>query len=175
MAGFNPGTGQLLWRHPHATSASLNISMPLWSASERLLFISAGYGTGSRLIELQRHGPATIPVERWFNHRVRIHFGNALRVGSLIVGSSGDFGPMFLTAVHSSNGEIAWQDRTFVRAQLLLADGRLIILDEDGFLGLATVTPKGLQVHARVQVLESMPGRLQPWSARVCSSAIGKR
>ena len=47
-----------------------------------------------------------------------------------------------------------WQDRSFARAQLLYADGKLIILDEDGNLGLATVSPQGLKVLARAAVLE---------------------
>jgi hypothetical protein len=36
---------------------------------------------------------------------------------------------------------------------LLHADGKLIILDEDGNLGLATVSPAGLKVLARAEVL----------------------
>ena len=50
-------------------------------------------------------------------------------------------------------GKIAWQDRSFSRAQLLYADGKLIVLDEDGTLGLATVSPQGLKVLARAPVL----------------------
>ena len=49
-------------------------------------------------------------------------------------GSSGDFGPAFLSAVDMKTGRIAWQDRTFSRAHLLYADGKLILLDEDGTL-----------------------------------------
>ena len=46
-------------------------------------------------------------------------------------------------------GNIAWQDRSFARAQLLYADGKMVVLDEDGTLGLATVSPQGLKVlHA---------------------------
>jgi outer membrane protein assembly factor BamB len=154
VAGFDPTTGRELWQHPHSTTNSLNISMPLWSPADRSLFISAGYGTGSRMVELQPRGARTVPVQRWYNHRVSVHFSNAVRVGSLIIGSDGDFGPMFLTAMDVASGAIAWQDRTFTRSQLLVADGKLLILDEDGNLGLATVTPKGLQIHGRARILE---------------------
>ncbi len=71
-------------------------------------------------------------------------------------GSSGDFGPAFITAIDVSSGKIAWQDRAFSRAQLLYADGKLVILDEDGNLGLATITPQGLQVLAKASVLENL-------------------
>ena len=40
-------------------------------------------------------------------------------------------------------------------ARKLFADGRFIILDEDGALGLATPTPQGLIVHSRVEMLTS--------------------
>ena len=71
-------------------------------------------------------------------------------------GSSGDFGPAFLSAVDMKTGRIAWQDRTFSRAQLLYADGKLILLDEDGTLGLATISPQGLKVLARSSVLTNL-------------------
>jgi hypothetical protein len=70
--------------------------------------------------------------------------------------SSGDFGPAFLTGLNVKSGTVAWQDRAFARAQLLYADGKLIVLDEDGTLGLATVSPQGLKVLARAPILENV-------------------
>ncbi len=156
VAGFEPATGRVLWSHPHQTSASLNISTPLWSETDGLLFVSAGYGTGSRVLELRKTGETTTVTERWFNNRVRVHFGNAVRVGRFVIGSSGDFGPMFLTAVDIQTGAIAWQDRTFARAQLVVVYDKLLLLDEEGHLALCTVGAQGLQIHARARVLEPM-------------------
>lgn len=156
VTGLNPSTGDQLWLYPHSTSASLNISTPLWSGPDQQLFISAGYGTGSRLLDVKPRGTSTIAVQRWFNNRIRFHFSNAVRVGPLIIGSSGDFGPMFLTAVNAATGDVVWQDRTFARAQLLVADGKLLILDEEGRIGLATVSSSGLQILATAQVLTPM-------------------
>ena len=84
---------------------------------------------------------------------MRVHIGTVIRLGDYVYGSSGDFGPAFLTAIDMKTGRIAWQDRSFSRAQLLYADGKLIILDEDGRLGLATVSPAGIKVLARADVL----------------------
>jgi hypothetical protein len=36
-----------------------------------------------------------------------------------------------------------------------MAEGRLIILDEDGNLALASLSPEGLQVHAKVALLSN--------------------
>jgi hypothetical protein len=53
-------------------------------------------------------------------------------------------------------GRIVWQDRSFSRAQLLYADGKVILLDEDGNLGLVTVAPDGVKVLARSSVLQNV-------------------
>ena len=156
IGGFDPATGRMLWSHPHRTSASLNISTPLWSPADQLLFFSSAYGHGSRVLQLRRTGDKTDVTERWFNNRVRIHFGNTIRIGNLVIGSNGDFGPVSLTAIDPQTGTIVWQDRSFARAQLLYANGKLLILDEEGTLGLATVSAGGLQVLARARVLESI-------------------
>ncbi|MCH7996114.1 MAG: hypothetical protein IIB57_16940 [Planctomycetes bacterium] len=37
-----------------------------------------------------------------------------------------------------------------------MADGKLIILDEDGNLGLATATPDDFVVHSKAEVLEKV-------------------
>jgi hypothetical protein len=86
---------------------------------------------------------------------MRIHFTNAIRVGDLIYGSSGDFGPAPFTAVDVKTGKIMWRHRSFPRASALFADGRFIILDEDGHLILATATPEGLTVTSRVELLKN--------------------
>src|SRR5204862_6625983 len=110
----------------------------------------------SRAVELQRRVDRTPVADEWFSTRMRVHIGTVIRVGDYAYGSSGDFGPAFITAVDMKTGRIAWQDRSFSRAQLLYADGKLILLDEDGNLGLATVSPAGLKVLARAPILEHL-------------------
>ena len=71
------------------------------------------------------------------------------------VPANGDFGPSFLTAVHARRGEIAWQDRSFSKVNFLLADGKVIVLDEDGNLGLVTLSPEGIKVLSRAPVAKA--------------------
>lgn len=156
VAGVDPATGRTLWTHAHKTDWGLNISTPVWSAADHLLFVSSAYGAGSRMLELRQGAGQTRVTEKWFSNRMRVHIGTAIRLGGFVYASSGDFGPAFLSAVDVRTGTIAWQDRSFARAQLLHADGKLIILDEDGALGLATVSPQGLKVLARANVLANI-------------------
>jgi outer membrane protein assembly factor BamB len=156
VAGVDPDSGRVFWHVAHKTDWGLNISTPVWSPAEHLLFVSSAYSTGSRAIELRQAGGTTAVAEKWFSNRLRVHIGTIIRLGDHAYASSGDFGPAFLSAVDLKTGKIAWQDRSFSRAQLVYADGKLIILDEDGTLGLATVSPQGLKVLSRAAVLANV-------------------
>jgi outer membrane protein assembly factor BamB len=153
--GLDPATGEILWSHPHDTSGDMNISTPVWSDGN-LLFVSSAYDGGSRMMHLRRDGDRTLVEERWFTNQLRLHIGNAIRIGDAIVGSNGDFGPAFITALDVATGARLWQDRSFARAQFLHADGKLVILDEDGVLGLARASRDGLAVLARAPILDSV-------------------
>jgi hypothetical protein len=85
---------------------------------------------------------------------VRIHFGNAVRLGNRIYASSGDFGAAPFAAVDVNTGDTVWRDRSVSRSTLIGADGKLIVLDEDGNLAIATPGETGLTIHAKAQVLE---------------------
>ena len=156
VTGMDPATGRQLWTHPHKTDWGLNISTPLWMPDSHLLFVSSAYGTGTRALELRQASGKTTVTEKWHSGRMRVHIGTVIRLGDFAYASSGDFGPAFISAIDLKSGMIAWQDRSFARAQLLYADDKLIVLDEDGMLGLATIDQKGLKVLARASVLENL-------------------
>jgi outer membrane protein assembly factor BamB len=156
VAGMDPATGKELWTHPHKTDWGLNITTPVWLPASRLLVISSAYGVGTRALELRLAAGKTTVAEKWHSPRMRVHIGTIIPLGDFAYASSGDFGPAFISAIDLKNGNVAWQDRSFARAQLLYADGKLVVLDEDGMLGLATVSPQGLKVLARSSVLTNL-------------------
>ncbi|MGH9936292.1 MAG: hypothetical protein ACREAM_08600, partial [Blastocatellia bacterium] len=122
---------------------------------DNLLFAAAAYGIGGRVLRLTRSGGRTVVKELWQSERTRVHKENAIRVGDVIYASTGHLGPAFFTAIDVKTGKVLWQDRRFSHASFLYADGRFIILDEDGALGLATPAPNGLTVHSKVETLTS--------------------
>jgi outer membrane protein assembly factor BamB len=139
MVGMSPTDGSVLWTHPHKTDWGLNISTPVWADGNRL-FVSAAYNNGARLLKLSQSAGRTTVQEQWFQNRMRVHIGTVIRLGDFAVGSSGDFGPCPTVAVNLANGQLLWQNRDFARSTFLYADKKLIILDEDGNLGLAAPT-----------------------------------
>lgn len=156
IIGLDPATGSELWSHPHLTRNAFNISTPLWSADDGILFMSSAYDGGGRAIQLTRDGDSTAVKELWFSNQVRVHFGTAIRLADTVYASSGDFGPAPMTAVDVRTAEVLWRDRTFAKHSLLYADGKLVLLDEDGALGLVEVSREGMKVLARAQVFTSL-------------------
>jgi outer membrane protein assembly factor BamB len=156
VVGVDPASGALLWRHPVKATMGFhfNISTPVWGA-DNLLFVSAAYGVGGRALQLaMRDGRARVE-ELWQSERTRVHHENAIRIGHVIYVSTGHLGPAFLSAIDVRSGRVLWQNRSFSHATLLHADGRMIVLDEDGTLALTTPSPTGLTIHSRVSLLSS--------------------
>ena len=166
---MDPANGRELWRHPHKTDWGLNISTPVWIADQHLLLVSSAYGVGTRALELRQTGGKTTVTEKWHSQRMRVHIGTVIPLGGHAYGSSGDFGPAFISAIDLKNGQIAWQDRSFARAQLLYADGKVIVLDEDGVLGLATCHHRVSKCWRRQASCSTWHGHRPRWWARRCA------
>jgi len=154
VAGLDPDTGSLDWRLAHPADFGVNVAMPVWG-DDHVLFVSSAYNGGSRGLRLARRDGVVVVEERWSSKRIRIHFGNAVRLGARVYLSNGDFGAAPLAAIDVATGEIAWRDRSVARCTLIGTGGRLILLDEDGTLALATPGDTGLTVHAKAPILES--------------------
>jgi outer membrane protein assembly factor BamB len=154
IAGIDPQSGELIWSLPHEVIGDHLVFTPLWSA-DNLVFYSSAYNGGSRLLRLSKRDGKTHAEEIWFNNKMRVHHGNVIRIGDCIYGSSGDFGPAFLSALDVRTGKVLWQDRTLPKAMLLYADGKFIILDEDGNLSLARLDQRGLTIVSRAELLHS--------------------
>jgi outer membrane protein assembly factor BamB len=154
VSGLDPATGALLWQHPHPCGG-FNIAPPLWGA-DNVLFISSAYECGSRALRLRQSGGKTTVTELWASTRLRVHHGTIIRLGDLVFGSSGTGGATPMTALNIKTGELAWQDRTFPKSTFVYADGKLVLLDEDGQLALVRVTPHGMTVIAKTSVLQRL-------------------
>jgi outer membrane protein assembly factor BamB len=134
LIGVDPDTGELRWRYEHANQWRHNINMPV-AVDGEALFLSSPQA-GARGLRLARE--------------------SSVRNGDWVYGSTGAMSPAFMAAVNIRTGEIGWRERGFAKANCVEADGKLIILDEDGMLYLATATPEKLTVHAKTQLLDGV-------------------
>ena len=149
LFGVDPAGGELLWKHEFDEAGGFMVTP--FCPKDDLLFISTP-NQGSRVFELSRQDGRTAARERWHNGQLRIAFANPVQVGDYVVGSSGR--PPILTCVNLETGKRVWMDRGFSGATFLCAGDKLIVLDEDGNLGLTTVTPDGLTVHSRCEIAQ---------------------
>jgi outer membrane protein assembly factor BamB len=153
--GFNPDNGALLWSHDHKTPYGLAVSTPVW-APGNLLFVASAYGLGARVLQLNQAGGRTKVTELWQDPHLQLHVGTAIQRDGYIYISSGYDGPVLMTAVELKTGKIRWRERGFNKAQLLWADGKLILVDQDGMLALCRATPEKFEVLSKVQALQSI-------------------
>jgi len=154
VVAVDPANGRLLWTSPHRTMYGLNVTTPVWG-DDKVVFVTSAYNGGSRAIQLSGTNGRMSAKELWASNRMRVHFSTAMRVGDYVYGSSGDFGPAPMTAVEVKTGKVAWQDRSFPKANFIYADGKFIVLDEDGALSLANFSPQGAKVLSRVSLLQN--------------------
>jgi outer membrane protein assembly factor BamB len=154
VTGLDPARGTILWSHPHDPGNDLNCGTPIFGP-DNVLFMSSAYQAGSRAVQLTQKGAVTDVDELWFTNRVRFMFLSSIRVGDFVYGTTGDFGPAFLTALDIKTGQSAWQVRGFARASLVYADGKAIVMNEDGDLALARLTPTGADILSRAKIFDT--------------------
>jgi outer membrane protein assembly factor BamB len=154
LIGVDPDNGQLRWRYPHANQWGHNITMPEVVGGDTIFLSSPQIG--ARGLKLTRNGGKIEVEEIWSSRRVQFYHGSSVLIGDWVYGSSGMATPAFMTAVNIRTGELGWRERGIARANCVEVDGKLVILDEDGMLYLASATPKELVVHARTQLLDEL-------------------
>lgn len=151
--GLDPATGKLYWNCPHKTTYDANISTPVW-CKDNILFVSSAYGNGARGIQVKKEGEQWSAKELWYNPKMKIHHANAVTKGDYVYGSSGDMGPAFFAAVNIKTGEFAWKKRGISKANCVMGDKKLFVLDEDGRLALAKVNSKKMRILSKAQICD---------------------
>jgi len=143
--GVSPADGELLWRFDWKTAFDINAATPIYS--EGCLFLSSDYGNGGVLLRLKPKGD---PEVVWKNRAMENHFSTSVLYQGHLYGFSTDR----LRCVEFKTGKVKWDKVGLGKGSLLVADGHLIVLGEQGTLVLAEATPKGYAEKARCQVLD---------------------
>lgn len=155
VIGFSPDTAIQYWSHKHKTPYGLAVSTPVW-APGNLLLVASAYNVGARVLQLSQSGGSTNVKELWYNQKLQLHIGTVIQRDGYAYYVAGYQGPYFVTAVELKTGSIKWQQRAFSRAQLLSADGKIILTDQDGTLALCRMSPEKLEVLSQASVLQSI-------------------
>jgi outer membrane protein assembly factor BamB len=154
VLAVDPRDGAMLWSLPLRTDPGMAFcATPLWDAANRILVFSGASGFGATALRLIADGSQRRAETLWHDGRLVSVFGDLILIGDTMYLSRGP-GPAFLTAVDIKTGAMKWSTREFAKATLLRADGKLIILDEEGWLALAQPNQDGsLTVRSKVRLL----------------------
>ncbi len=152
IVGLSPATGELLWSYPQTNQWNHNITLPT-IVDDDIVVISSPQA-GARGLRLSRSAEGIEVEQIWAARRIQFYHAATVRDGDWIYGSTGTVAPAFMAALNVRTGEIGWRTRGFAKANCVGVDGRLLILDEDGKLYLASVTPEGIEVHSSTQLLD---------------------
>jgi outer membrane protein assembly factor BamB len=152
LIGVDPASGEVLWNYAHQNQWGHNISLPAVVGGDTI-FLSSPQ-TGARGVRVSRLNGSYEIEELWSTRRVQLYHVAAVQDGEWIYGSTGVTAPSFMTAINMRTGEIGWRERGFSKANCLKADGKLVILDEDGVLYLTSASPESLVVLSRTQLVD---------------------
>jgi len=152
IIGVDPKNGDEKWSYEIGNQFNQNICMAELEPESRILFFSTPEA-GSRGCRLTRNGDDCALEEIWKTRKIQFHHVNSVRVGEHVYGSTGAGAPHFFAAINVKTGEVAWRERGFSKATCLYADGKFIILDEDGNLALARATPEKFELLSKAKVL----------------------
>jgi outer membrane protein assembly factor BamB len=149
VLGVAPQEGKPLWRYPWNTEFDLNVATPI--CTDDKVFISSSYGTGAALLRITgRNEPETV----WKTPAMQNHISTCVLYQRHLYGSSAER----LRCLDLSTGRVKWDKAGLGRASLIVADGHLIILGDDGQLVLARPDPGAYTEVSRCQVFD--PGTL---------------
>lgn len=149
LVGLAVVDGAVLWSHPWAgPNNGINAAQPMPIGDDRF-YLSSGYGMGAAVVEVSGGANGFTTREIWRNTRMKNRFASAVLHEGIIYGLD----ESILAAIDASTGEQKWKGGRYGYGQLLLADGHLIVLTEDGDLALVRATPAKHEELARFEVL----------------------
>ena len=157
LIALNPTNGAVQyskhWRS--RMDASVNAATPL--VVEGQIFLTACYGTGAVLLQPKKDGLEEV----WKSNEVlSCHYGTPVYHDGYLYGFDGrQEETARLRCVELKSGKVQWTSEGFGCGSMILADGKLIILTEDGDLVLAKASPEKYEELARAAVLTNRPCR----------------
>ena len=155
--GHDPTSGEQLWAYPFKAGDHISVAQPIVFDDDRVL-ISAGYSKGSVMLKISKSGDGWSFEEVWEkpSNRLRSKFSSPVLYEGYIYGL--DEGVM--VCINPADGSRQWKGRReglrgrYGHGQILLNNGKIIVLCETGQLVLIDPNPNELTVLGTIQALD---------------------
>ena len=135
------------WKSPFRTNSTTPI------VNKDTIFVSTAYNVGCGLFKFNGE-----QLELTYDNRdMRNHFNNSILHDGYLYGVDGNsnFGRVIhLVCMNHTTGKVAWKHKGLGCGSLMIADGKLVILSEDGRLVIAKATPDEYVELAAAQILD---------------------
>lgn len=178
LMAIDPEKGTTLGEFPWRARKleSVNASTPVVVGDE--IFISETYELGSALVKFTGTGFEEIWSDRTRrrNQAMALHWNTPIEHDGYLYGSSGYHAPEAeLRCVEWKTGKVMWSEPGMGRSSLLLVDGLLVCLSEDGMLRILRPTPEKYDEVAQWELKgdDGMPLLPYPaWAAPALSRGL---
>jgi outer membrane protein assembly factor BamB len=135
------------WPSPFRTNSTTPI------IHEDTIFVSTGYDIGCGLLRLTGDKLDKI----YANREMRNHFNNSILFEGHLYGFDGNSNhgrTIHLKCMDYKTGKVLWKHRGLGCGSLMIVDGKLLLLSEDGRLVVAEAKPEGFKQLAETPILE---------------------
>jgi outer membrane protein assembly factor BamB len=150
VVSVDPASGKVRFRFPFGKRGpTVNAATPLVFGDR--LFVTASYGVGAALAQIGPAGAKTL----WANDEtLSSQYNTPVYFEGHLYGIHGreDIGPAALRCVEAASGKVKWEEAGFGVAHIILADGKMLILKNDGELVLAEPSPDRFRKLAAARV-----------------------
>jgi outer membrane protein assembly factor BamB len=177
LLGVRPESGELLWEFLWDTRFEVNAATPLivhargGKREVDYVFISSGYGKGCALIKVSAAGAKLTAKAVYESNELCCHFASPVRYKDHLyaLDETRD-----LTCLDLRTGEVAWhfakaegdapalRNRGYKKGSIVRIDDVLLVLGEDGKLGLVAADPKEYR-----EIAAARPFRDRCWTTPV--------
>lgn len=151
VAGHNPADGTVLWTYEQPINSEQHITLQPIVINESELFLPAGFGIGTRLLEVARSDDGAISLaERWHTLRFQSNFANVVCHDGYAYGLHMGI----MSCVDLKTGARQWIRGRYGHGQVMLVGDVVLVLGEKGDVALVEASPKEHIELARFQAIE---------------------
>ena len=139
VAAHHPLTGKILWEYPWSTNTE-HVAQPVPLPGDRV-FVSSGYGIGSKLLQIQRDVEDNWHVSLiWETRRLKAKFTNVVYRDGYIYGLDDGI----LVCLDIADGQRKWKRGRYGHGQIILVDDLLLVQAEAGDVVLVEANPNSV-------------------------------
>lgn len=146
--GVDVGSGAVAWSFPWKTDFDVHAAAPVAIDRDKIL-ISSGYNHGCALLAIGNGKASAL----WENKNLCSHFSSPVLYQGNLYGINGNVGGGEVRCIDPQTGSIKWRTKDPGFGSLMVADGKLIIMTENGRLVIAEAQGEAFKELYRKEIL----------------------